>query len=336
MGSGNIARFTFDPVAERNAFISGRADRLLDRAHGVGRPRGQLELAAGKCRVAWLWRFIFLVGQRLRDRRRGCDLVFRDDGSRVGERRRIGNGRPRADRGRIIARYVRDRDRQKLCRMSMPRQASAFDAREMFAHGVDFTDGRAGAQKRTGHAFVCPQTIFLRPARSSSPRRRPTSAPGRDRPRPRRRPKQVRDRRPRGPQHPVSDVRPRSSEPCEDGAHSHAVRRRPRSGAPTQFASGRGSALRPSRPSSQRPCPRRALSTGLKAKRGEEVEGTLPDVPPIPRCETALREKSAGYRSNFPSLPTAEKTCLYWPLDRPAAASRLGRALKRQGIDSGQ
>jgi len=59
------------------------------------------------------------------------------------------------------------------------------------------------------------------------------------------------------------------------------------------------------------------------------VEGTLPGVPPIPRCETALREKSAGYRSNFPSLPTAEKTCLYTPLDRPAAASRLGRALKR-------
>jgi len=54
------------------------------------------------------------------------------------------------------------------------------------------------------------------------------------------------------------------------------------------------------------------------------VEGTLPDVPPIPRCETALREKSAGYRSNFPSLPTAEKTCLYEPLDRPAAAAGWG------------
>ena len=45
----------------------------------------------------------------------------------------------------------------------MPRQASAFDAREMFAHGVDFTDGRAGAQKRTGHGlFVLKRYSFRR------------------------------------------------------------------------------------------------------------------------------------------------------------------------------
>src|SRR5207344_2256571 len=136
--------------------------------------------------------------------------------------------------------------------------------------------------------------------------------------------KQARDRRPRGPQHPVSDVRPRASEPCEDCEHNHAVRRRPRSVAPTQFASGRGSALRPSRPLILRLCPRQAISTGLKAKRGAGVEGTLPDVPPIPRCETALREKSAGYRSNFPSLPTVKNTCLYRPLD-PAGRSEPGR-----------
>ena len=153
MGSGNIARFAFNPVAERNAFVSGRADRVLGRAHGVGRPGGQLELAAGKCRIAGLWRFIFLVGQRLRDRRRSRDLVFRDNGPRVGQRRRIRNGRPRADRGRIIARHVRDRDGQKLGRMSVARQTPAFDAREMFAHGVDFTDGRARTQKRAGHGL---------------------------------------------------------------------------------------------------------------------------------------------------------------------------------------
>jgi hypothetical protein len=173
-------------------------------------------------------------------------------------------------------------------------------------------------------------------AQSSSPRHRLTSGPGRDRPRLRGLPKQARVRRPRGPQHPVSDARPRSSEPCEDDAHSRAAKRRPRSGAPRQFASGRGSALPPSRPSSQRLSRLQAISTVPEARAAARAADMLPDGPPIPRCETALREKSAGYRSNFPSLPTAEKTCLYRPLDPPAAKSRLGRALKRQGIDSDQ
>src|SRR4029079_17847187 len=47
--------------------------------------------------------------------------------------------------------------------MSMPRKAPAFYAREMFAHSVDFTDGRAGAQKRAGHAlFVLKRYSFDR------------------------------------------------------------------------------------------------------------------------------------------------------------------------------
>src|SRR4029078_9287655 len=160
-GGGDIARFTFDPVAEGNEFVTGWAHRSFGCAHGVDRSGGQRELAAGKCRIAWLWRFVFLIAQRLRDQDWSCDFVFRDDGSRVGKRRGIGNGRPRSDRGRVIARYVRNGDRQKLCRMSMPRKAPAFYAREMFAHSVDFTDGRAGAQKRAGHAlFVLKRYSF--------------------------------------------------------------------------------------------------------------------------------------------------------------------------------
>src|SRR5262245_41919574 len=171
--------------------------------------------------------------------------------------------------------------------------------------------------------------IFLRPARSSSPKRRQTSTPGRNRPRPRRRPRQGRYSPPRGPQRLVSDARLQSSEPCEDDAHSHVARRLRRLAARQQSASDRGSALRPSRPSILRPCLRRAISAGLRAKPAGEAGGRLPDVQPLPRCETTLREKSAGYRSNFPSLPTAKKTCLYRPPDRPAAASRIGRALKK-------
>jgi hypothetical protein len=178
--------------------------------------------------------------------------------------------------------------------------------------------------------------IFLRPARSNLPTHPQTSAPGRDRPDPRCRPKRVRDRRPRGPPHPVSDARPRSSEPCEDDVHNRVAPLRAPSGAPPQFVFGRDSALRPSRPSILRLCPRRAISDGRKTKPAREAEGRLPDVPPIPRCETTLREKSAVYCSNFPSLPTVEKTCLYRPLDHPAAPTGVGRVLKRQGIDSGQ
>src|SRR4029079_7066537 len=153
-----------------------------------------------------------------------------------------------------------------------------------------------------------------------------TSAPGRDRPRLRRRPKQVRDRRPLGLQRPGSDARPRSFATFEEHARSRDAGRPRRSGVPPQFASGRGSALRPSRPSNPRPCLRQAISVGLSVKPAGEAEGWWRDVPPIPRCETALREKSAGYRSNFPSLPTAEKTCLYKPLvssrpQRPDGAS---------------
>src|SRR4029079_11795665 len=85
MGSGDVACFAFDPVAEGNAFVTGRAHRSFGCAHAVDRSGGQRELAAGKWRIAWLWRFVFLIAQRLRDRDWSCDFVFRDDGSRVGK-----------------------------------------------------------------------------------------------------------------------------------------------------------------------------------------------------------------------------------------------------------
>ena len=40
------------------------------------------------------------------------------------------------------------------------------------------------------------------------------------------------------------------------------------------------------------------------------VARTTPGVLPLPQCDTGLREKSAGYRSNVPSLPTIKKNLL--------------------------
>ena len=51
-------------------------------------------------------------------------------------------------------RHVGDGDRRHRRRIGVARQPAAFDAREMFAHGVDLADGGARAQQRARHRLL--------------------------------------------------------------------------------------------------------------------------------------------------------------------------------------
>src|SRR5262245_12229765 len=128
MRRGDITCLALDLVAEIYAIIPGRPNGCLGCAHRVGWPGGQHEPGAGENPIARLCRFIVRIVERLRDRVRCLDFIFRDDLSRVGECRWIRNSWSRADRRGVIARYIRDRDREKLCRACTLRETSAFDA----------------------------------------------------------------------------------------------------------------------------------------------------------------------------------------------------------------
>ena len=56
---GDLACFTFDTVAKRNAFIARCANRRFSRPHCIRGPRGQHDLAAGENGVTGLWCFVF-------------------------------------------------------------------------------------------------------------------------------------------------------------------------------------------------------------------------------------------------------------------------------------
>ena len=151
MGLRHRARLALDAVAERDALVAGSMHSGLRSAQAVSRPRRQRELTAGENRIAGLGRFIPGIVERSGHGTGQRELEFRNDGARIGQRARIGHGRPRADRRRIVARHVRDRDGDKLRRMCVARQPAAFDAREMFAHRIDLADIGAGTQQRARH-----------------------------------------------------------------------------------------------------------------------------------------------------------------------------------------
>ena len=77
--------------------------------------------------------------------------------------RRGQTGGARADHRRIVARHIGNRDGDNAGGNGVARQPPALDAREMFAHGVDLADMRAGAQQRPRHRlFVCKRNAVRR------------------------------------------------------------------------------------------------------------------------------------------------------------------------------
>ena len=67
--------------------------------------------------------------------------------ARIRKRGRIRHRRSRCDRGRVVARHVRDRQRHDLGAHPGARQPAALDPRQMLANGVDLADRRARAQQ---------------------------------------------------------------------------------------------------------------------------------------------------------------------------------------------
>ena len=138
-------------VDHRIAGLASDLDRGVERGLGL---RDQLELRAGKGRVARLAAFVPGVVERAADRIVDAEIVFRDDGARIGERGRIRHGRSRCDRGWIVMRNVRDRQRDDLGASAGARQPAALDPRQMLADDVDLADRRARAQERAVHLLL--------------------------------------------------------------------------------------------------------------------------------------------------------------------------------------
>ncbi len=77
------------------------------------------------------------------------------DPARIGEGRRIGDRRSRADHRQIVTGDVRDHQRGGRAIAERERELPAFDGREVLADGVHLRDGRAAReQKRHGAALV--------------------------------------------------------------------------------------------------------------------------------------------------------------------------------------
>ena len=74
----------------------------------------------------------------------------------IRKRGRIRHRRSRCDCGRIVARNVRNRQRDDFGRLAGAREPAALDPRQVLAHRVDLADRRARAQQRPG------QELFLR------------------------------------------------------------------------------------------------------------------------------------------------------------------------------
>ena len=119
MRGRDLARLAFDAGRRARCTRSRRRALPLRAARKrVGRPRGQREAACRRkpdrpaSAIRWPDR-----RARASTASGSIELVLGDDRARVGERGRIGHGRPRADHGRIVARHVGDRERHDARRM---------------------------------------------------------------------------------------------------------------------------------------------------------------------------------------------------------------------------
>ena len=263
----DLARLALDSVAEQDAFVAGARAPRFGRAR---RRRPAAQRARTRC-----W--------RTADRRAsGVSLAGSASarGDRLaagrGDSARRSRGHPRASVGSgtvgpepITAgsspgtSEIASVTTRAGC--ARARQPSALDAREMLAHRVDLADRCAGAQAARASPPASRRARALRPARSSWPMRRRTSAPARDRPRRRCRrarasrsvaasPGRVGDRM-AGLDHPDEPCRPR---------HSRAASPQARRCGLAARRSRRDSAARRPRPSSPRPCRRPGRSAGRR------------------------------------------------------------------------
>ena len=100
---------------------------------------------------AWIVRLGCFLGctrqVRLHGGRR-FDAVAREHGAGVSEGRRVGHGRPRSDRGRIVAGNVGDQQAHHLGRMGRGSEPAALDRREVLADHIHLADVGATGEKR--------------------------------------------------------------------------------------------------------------------------------------------------------------------------------------------
>ena len=213
MIGGDLARLAFEIGAEIDGLV---AIVLASFTAASSDCRGRAissKLRMRKGGIACLAAFVAGIVERAADRIVDLEPVFGDDGARIGQRRRIGHGRTRGDRRRIVARHVGDRERQDLaCALAGARQPPALDPRQMFANGVDLADRRARAQQRARRTSASARKLMPSagaiqfaepPPVSSTSSRSPASAVRGElaayRPRPSARPRQAWDGRPRPP-----------------------------------------------------------------------------------------------------------------------------------------
>ena len=154
---GNAAGLTLQIGAEVDNLIAGLA---CDPGGGVergARPCDQFEPRPGKGGIAGLAALVAGILERPSDRGIEGKAISRDDGAGLGQRGRIGHGRPGCDRGRVVVRNIRYRQRHDLGALAGARQPAALDPRQVLAHGVDLADRCARAQQGARHLLLLGQ-----------------------------------------------------------------------------------------------------------------------------------------------------------------------------------
>ena len=150
----NAAGLAFKVGTKIDNRIAGRASDFGSGVERGPRPGDQLEPRTGEGGIAALAALVARILKRAADRGVDRKPIFFHDGAGVGERGRIRHGRSGCDRGWIVVRHVRNRQRHDLGAPAGTRQPAALDARQMLAHGVDLADRRARAQQRPGHLLL--------------------------------------------------------------------------------------------------------------------------------------------------------------------------------------
>ena len=145
----DVARLALDAVAEdvhRHRRFPRNGRGCLERDL---RRRDEADLVARETGIARLDAFAAAASQRVHHVRGEIDLVALDDRERIGARRRIGNGRPRRNVHRTVARHVGQEKRHDLRRMTRRRKPPALDGGQVATHAIHLADARARLQQRT-------------------------------------------------------------------------------------------------------------------------------------------------------------------------------------------
>ena len=151
----NVARLAFEVRAEADHLVAGVLCDLDGRIERSLRLCDHLELRAGKRGVARLAAFIRGIFERAPDGIVDREIVPRHQRAGVCQRARIRHRRPGCDRGGIVMRHVRYRQRHDLGgALSGAGQPAALDPRQMLADDVHLADRRARTQQRAVHLLL--------------------------------------------------------------------------------------------------------------------------------------------------------------------------------------